>query len=111
MVPGIYGRSVVAMIVVAAFGVSWKFFIVIVSCPIPPKSRSLVAESIRIKCSCVGVSISLYAHSLGLGGSAVGDLLDAELVKLGLQLLELLGELLLVLSPELTSLDLGRLET
>ena len=56
------------------------------------------------------MSISLYAHSLGLGGSAVGDLLDAELVKLGLQLLELLGQLLLVLSPELTSLDLGRLD-
>jgi hypothetical protein len=52
----------------------------------------------------------MYAHSLGLGRSAVGDLLDAELVKLGLQLLELLGELLLVLSPELTSLDLGRLD-
>ena len=57
------------------------------------------------------MSTSLYAHSLGLGRSAVGDLLDAELVKLGLQLLELLGELLLVLSPELHSLDLGRLET
>jgi hypothetical protein len=57
------------------------------------------------------MSISLYAHSLGLGRSAVGDLLDAELVKLGLQLLELLGELLLVLAPELNSLDLGRLET
>lgn len=50
-----------------------------------------------------------YAHSLGLGGSAAGDLLDTELVKLGLQLLELGGELLLVLAPELGSLDLGRL--
>ena len=50
-----------------------------------------------------------YAHSLGLGRSAAGDLLDAELVQLGLQLLELLGELILVLAPELTSLDLGRL--
>jgi hypothetical protein len=52
-----------------------------------------------------------YAHSVGLGRSTAGDLLDAELVELGLQLLELLGEVLLVLAPELTSLDLGRLET
>jgi hypothetical protein len=52
-----------------------------------------------------------YAHSVGLGRSSAGDLLDAELVELGLQLLELLGEVLLVLAPELTSLDLGRLET
>lgn len=52
---------------------------------------------------------SRHAHSLGLGRSAAGDLLDTELVKLGLQLVELLGELLLVLAPELTSLDLGRL--
>lgn len=51
-----------------------------------------------------------YAHPVGLARSTAGDLLDAELVKLGLQLLELLGELLLVLAPELTSLDLGRLE-
>lgn len=52
---------------------------------------------------------SRYAHSLGLSRSAAGDLLDAELVELGLQLLELLLELILVLAPELTSLDLGRL--
>jgi len=51
-----------------------------------------------------------YAHPQGLGRSTVGDLLDAEGVELSLQLLELLGELLLVLAPELTSLDLGRLE-
>jgi hypothetical protein len=51
-----------------------------------------------------------YAHSLSLGGGTVGDLLNAELVKLELQLLELLGKLLLVLAPELTSLDLGRLQ-
>jgi hypothetical protein len=51
-----------------------------------------------------------YAHSLSLGGGTGRDLLDAELVKLELQLLELLGELLLVLAPELTSLDLGRLQ-
>lgn len=57
-----------------------------------------------------GVGIE-YAHSVGLGRSTAGDLLDAELVELGLQLLELLGEVLLVLAPELTSLDLGRLET
>lgn len=52
---------------------------------------------------------SRYAHSLSLGRSTAGDLLNAELVQLGLQLIELLGELLLVLAPELTSLDLGRL--
>ena len=52
----------------------------------------------------------VYAHSLSLGGSAGRDLLDAELVKLQLQLLELCGELILVLAPELTSLDLGRLQ-
>lgn len=52
---------------------------------------------------------SRHAHSLGLGRSAAGDLLDTELVQLGLQLLKLLLELLLVLAPELTSLDLGRL--
>lgn len=51
-----------------------------------------------------------YAHSLSLGGGTGGDLLNAKLVKLQLQLLELLGELILVLSPELTSLDLGRLQ-
>ena len=51
-----------------------------------------------------------YAHSLSLGGSAGSDLLNAELVKLQLQLLELCGELILVLAPELTSLDLGRLQ-
>lgn len=51
-----------------------------------------------------------YAHSLSLGGSAGRDLLNAELVKLQLQLLELCGELILVLAPELTSLDLGRLQ-
>jgi hypothetical protein len=50
-----------------------------------------------------------YAHLLGLRGSAAGDLLNAELVELQLQLLELLGELILVLAPELTGLDLGRL--
>lgn len=84
----------------------------IVRCPdsLPNPGRSS-QKSIRIKCNGVRMSISLYAHSLGLGRSAVGDLLDAELVKLGLQLLELLGELLLVLAPELNSLDLGRLET
>ena len=51
-----------------------------------------------------------YAHSLSLGGSAGSDLLNAKLVKLQLQLLELCGELILVLAPELTSLDLGRLQ-
>lgn len=51
----------------------------------------------------------LHAHSVSLGRSAASDLLDTELVKLGLQLIQLLGEVILALSPELTSLDLGRL--
>lgn len=49
----------------------------------------------------------LDAHSSELRGSTASDLLDTELVQLGLQLLELLGELVLALSPELTGLDLG----
>jgi hypothetical protein len=49
------------------------------------------------------------AHSQGLGGSTASDLLDAELAQLELQLIELLGEIILALAPELTSLDLGRL--
>lgn len=51
------------------------------------------------------------AHSLGLRRGTASDLLDAELAELLLQLLQLLGEIILVLSPELTSLDLGRLST
>jgi hypothetical protein len=51
-----------------------------------------------------------YVHPHGLRGGAAGDLLDAELSELSAQLLELLGELVLVLPPELTGLDLGRLE-
>jgi hypothetical protein len=65
-----------------------------------------ISKSIRTKRKPGGVG---YAHLLGLRGSAAGDLLNAELVELQLQLLELLGELILVLAPELTGLDLGRL--
>lgn len=50
-----------------------------------------------------------HAHSLGLRGCTASDLLDTELVELGLQLLQLVGEIILALSPELTSLDLCRL--
>lgn len=71
----------------------------IAQAPLPSSSQVQSWERVDIE----------YAHSLSLGGSTAGDLLDTELVKLGLQLLELLGELLLVLAPELTSLDLGRL--
>ena len=46
-------------------------------------------------------------HSVELRRSTLGNLLDAKLVKLGLQLLELLGEIILALSPELARLDLG----
>lgn len=53
-----------------------------------------------------------HAHSLSPRGGTTSNLLDTELVKLGLQLLQLSVEVILVLSPELTSLDLGcRLET
>lgn len=53
----------------------------------------------------------MNAHSLKLGRSTTSNLLDAELAQLGLQFLQLLGELILALSPELTGLDLGcRLE-
>jgi hypothetical protein len=47
------------------------------------------------------------AHSGQLGGSTTRDLLDTKLTQLGLQLVELLGELILALSPELTGLDFG----
>ena len=53
-----------------------------------------------------------HAHSLSPRRGTTSNLLDTELVKLGLQLLQLSVEVILVLSPELTSLDLGcRLET
>lgn len=50
----------------------------------------------------------MNAHSGELGGSTARDLLDADLVQLSLELLELLREVILALSPELTGLDLGR---
>jgi hypothetical protein len=40
-------------------------------------------------------------------GARGGNLLDPELAELSLQLAELLGELVLVLAPELTGLDLS----
>lgn len=49
------------------------------------------------------------AHSLGLRRGTANDLLDTKLSQLGLQLIQLLCEIILALSPELTSLDLGRL--
>lgn len=49
------------------------------------------------------------AHLVQLGARR-GDLLDAELTELGLELSELLRQLILVLVPELAGLDLsGRL--
>lgn len=44
---------------------------------------------------------------LGELGARGGNLLDPELAELGLQLTELLGELVLVLPPQLTGLDLS----
>lgn len=54
--------------------------------------------------------MSFHIHPLGLRRSTTSNLLDTELVQVELELLELLGEIILALSPELTSLDLGRLE-
>lgn len=48
---------------------------------------------------------SLHLVQLGAGG---GNLLDAELAEFSLELRELLGQLLLVLAPELGSLDFSR---
>ena len=48
----------------------------------------------------------LNAHSLGLRGGTASDLLNTELVQFDLQLFQLIGEVILALSPELTSLDL-----
>lgn len=50
----------------------------------------------------------MNAHSGELGGSTARDLLDTKLVQLGLELVKLLREVILALSPELTGLDLGR---
>ena len=47
------------------------------------------------------------SHSVELAARG-GNLLDAKLTKLGLELAELLGQLILVLGPELTGLDLAR---
>lgn len=46
-------------------------------------------------------------HPVELGGSTLRDLLDTKLAELSLQLIELLGEVVLALSPELSSLNLG----
>lgn len=50
------------------------------------------------------MGVCSHLVQLGAGGS---DLLDAELTELSLELGELLGEVLLVLPPELTSLNLA----
>ena len=49
--------------------------------------------------------VGLHLVELGAGR---GDLLDAELTELSLELTELLGELVLVLAPKLGSLNLAR---
>lgn len=46
-------------------------------------------------------------HPVELGRSTLRDLLDTKLTELSLQLIELLGEVVLALSPELSSLNLG----
>lgn len=61
--------------------------------------------------------ISSGESRIGLGGDNVhlaelgarrNDLLDAKLAQLGLELTELLGELVLVLGPQLAGLNLSR---
>jgi hypothetical protein len=47
------------------------------------------------------------SHSVQLGAGR-GDLLDTELTELGLELSELLRQIILVLAPELSCLDLAR---
>lgn len=61
------------------------------------------------RCNCVFRIdwVLRYAHFLGLRRGTTDDLLDTELGQLDLQLVQLLGEIILALSPELTSLDLG----
>ena len=56
--------------------------------------------------SSVKLGGDLNAHSLGLRGGTASDLLNTELVQFDLQLFQLVGEVILALSPELTSLDL-----
>lgn len=46
-------------------------------------------------------------HPVEFGRSTLRDLLDTKLAELSLQLIELLGEVVLALSPELSSLNLG----
>ena len=50
------------------------------------------------------MSMNVHLVELGAGRS---DLLDPELAELGLQLTKLLGELVLVLPPQLAGLDLS----
>jgi hypothetical protein len=58
-------------------------------------------------CVCSLFARELVVHSGELALRATGNLLSAELDELGLQLLQLSLELILVLAPELGSLDLG----
>lgn len=60
----------------------------------------------RLRMWCIKSTIQ-NVHSVQLGRSTLGDLLNTELAEFGLQLIELLGEIILALSPELTGLDLG----
>jgi hypothetical protein len=50
-----------------------------------------------------------YAHLCELRGRTAGDLLNAQLTQLSLQLAELLLQVLLVLAPESTGLDFSGL--
>lgn len=47
------------------------------------------------------------SHLVELGAGR-GDLLDAELTELGLELTKLLGQIILALIPQVDSLDLAR---
>ncbi|KAL3711849.1 hypothetical protein TMatcc_000542 [Talaromyces marneffei ATCC 18224] len=51
--------------------------------------------------------MTVKMRAMDLRRSPLRDLLDTKLAELSLQLIELLGEVVLALSPELSSLNLG----
>lgn len=71
--------------------------------PFPPLVRHRRSSDITAQ----GRVEKFNAHSGKLRGSTSRDLLDTKLTQLGLQLVELLREVILALSPELAGLDFG----
>ena len=64
-------------------------------------------RSIGVFDKSVRITWEKNVHPVELGRSTLRDLLDTKLTELSLQLIELLGEVVLALSPELSSLNLG----